>query len=213
MKSDSSIFKCLYAYTCQCSLRFDLIRLSNMCHLNWSYPSICRLSKAVRLLEESAYPWLSWLLRSFWWQLRPRKWTFQDSISMKKYLECLCPDVFVSTTTITFRSWLIIIFFLPTLLHLLFYLLFHHRSDLYLLRLRSSNRRIFLFLSLLLLFLLFFLFLLFLFVVFDKIGLAVVDDDLLCFGLVCEKISVATEETVDWVEEQIDVAALLEEGH
>ena len=64
--------------------------------------------------------------------------------------------------------------------------------------------------DLLLLALLVFLFFLAILAVFQEVAATAVDDDFLCFFLVCEEISISPEETKHRVKEQVDIAFLLQ---
>ena len=64
--------------------------------------------------------------------------------------------------------------------------------------------------DLLLLALLVFLFFLAILAVFQEVAATTVDDDFLCFFLVCEEISISPEETKHRVKEQVDIAFLLQ---
>ena len=137
------------------------------------------------------------------------------------YFKCLGPDIVLSPSPVAFRSRLTVILFL-----FIFGLLSRDRGRdrcrLYLGYFRCLLLGgffclliglffgLFLPFDLLLLALLVFLFFLAILVVFQEVAATAVDDDFLCFFLVCEEISVSPEETKHRVKEQVDIAFLLQ---
>lgn len=135
----------------------------------------------------------------------------------------MCPYILLSSSSIAFWCRLIILFLL-----LGFHFLFNRDFRSYSLLLYFRLLFYFFWLCLLFLFLLFefsllfgFLFFLLFLPFFNfllglkllKVSFASVDNDLLCFFLICKKISVPPQKSKDWIKESINVSFLLDDGH